>query len=160
METCAVPTYDGSQACFFVVRCSAWEMPNVDTHSSTTQKPLRYPLTSVQIEFVGISRSFTMQTRREARPTKRWRQRHGCKRIGHLCTSCSFTRCSKGKQDQESAGCHGMDARGGACPTFVRHLYFCSAEHNRCSEELTARQRKSPYGCLRKKKKPIVLCAL
>ena len=33
----------------------------------------------------------------------------------------------------------------------AQHLYFCSAEHNRCSGQLKARQRKSPYGCLRKK---------
>ena len=30
----------------------------------------------------------------------------------------------------------------------AQHLYFCSAEHNMCSGQLTARQRKSPYGTL------------
>ena len=88
----------------------------------------RYPLNSVQIEFVGITRSFTIQP--------------------------------KGRQDRQSAGGSGMDARGSGISVLLarspcaqkrsktkkaldakawmqeagpaQHLYFCSAKHNRC----------------------------
>ena len=98
----------------------------------------------------------------------------------NLLVSLAPSPCNpKGRQDRQSAGGSGMDARGSGISVLLarspsaqkggktkkaldamawmqeagpaQHLYFCSAEHNRCSGQLTARQRKSPYGCLRKK---------
>ena len=86
----------------------------------------------------------------------------------NLLVSLAPSPCNpKGRQDRQSAGGSGMDARGSGISVLLarspsaqkggktkkaldamawmqeagpaQHLYFCSAEHNRCSGQLTAR---------------------